>query len=589
MVGVSFFIKRWFMQLSRMLHLLGVLVLLATMALVGRVAVTEWQSVHSASQSLRLLDHLRLGLLAVEMVSRERGPTNAALGDVVPMAQSRRDALDQARTRTDQAFDALRGALAAVPGTEPGGGLAPRVEAAGLALQRARANVDETLRAPKDQRSAAAIRDAVYGMVSVVPLLAPVTNALASASQQAYPALSDDVQGARLAADLREYAGLLGSHFTAGLTKGQPFSAQERRAIDETRGRILQLQSLVALRVQLPDESAATLQAWNTVQARYFGAAQALLDTVLAQGVQDGRYDLSAADFAARYVPDMNPILALRDALLEQAHERAVREHDRAVRVLVWVLVGAGVSLLVLGGALYVVEHRVLSPLARITRALRALANNDLQAPLPQPVARDEMAEVMGAVRSLQIQTQRRQDLELEREQLIAQLTAQSETDYLTGLPNRRAFITAAQGVLSNALRYRFGAAVVVLDIDWFKQLNDRLGHAAGDKALLAVAEVLRSEVRQGDLSARFGGEEFVVLLSHCDQASGLQWAQRLCERIAQAQVLGATDHSVRITASLGVAHSMQSGFVLDSLLSAADAAMYEAKRTGRNRVVAAG
>lgn len=400
------------MQLSRMLHLLGALVLVATIALVGRMATTEWQSVHNASESLRLLDQLRLGLLAAEMVSRERGPTNGALGDAVPMRPTQAQALQDARARTNQAFSALSQAVASAPPHPPEGGvdLAQSMQTVEGALTKARAGVDQVLALPKEQRSAEAIRDAVYGMVAVVPLLAQVTNALASAVQQAYTAAGDDVQGARLAAELREYAGLLGSHFTAALVKGNPFSTAERSAIDETRGRIAQLRALVELRLQIPDKTGDVALAWSTVETRYFGVARALLDKVLAQGEGDGRYDLSAAEFAALYVPEMNPILAMRDALLAQARERASREHQRALRVLVWALAGSGLLLTVLAGAVYVIQHRVLRPLAQTTRALKALANDDLQAHLPDPVADDEMAAVIGAVRSLQSQTLRRQD-----------------------------------------------------------------------------------------------------------------------------------------------------------------------------------
>ncbi|PJI96176.1 diguanylate cyclase (GGDEF)-like protein [Acidovorax sp. 69] len=576
------------MQLSRMLHLLGALVLVATIALVGRMATTEWRSVHQASESLRLLDQLRLGLLAVEMVSRERGPTNGALGDALPLEAHRAQALQEARARTDQAFDALLQAVAFVPRPAVGSaGLAQSVQVARQALVKARSGVDEALAMPQSQRSATTIREAVYGMVAVVPLLAPVTNALASTAQHAYPVLSDDVQGARLAVDLREYAGLLGSHFTAALVKGEPFSPAERRAIDETRGRIAQLRALVELRLPLPGKSAAAVHAWGRVEARYFGVTQALLDTVLAQGDGDGHYGLSAAGFAALYVPEMNPILELRDALLVQAHEQASQEYQRALRVLIWALAGSGVLLVVLGGALYVIQYRVLQPLAKTTRALSALANDNLQAPLPELMADDEMAAVIGAVRSLQGQTMRRQELERERDRLIEQLKEQSETDYLTGLPNRRSFIAKARSVLAQAMRYDVDVALVVLDIDWFKQLNDTLGHAAGDKALLSVADVLRAQLREGDLVARFGGEEFVVLLRHCDREQGLQFAERLREMIAGAQVLGTADPAVAVTASLGIADSGRLGWGLDALLSAADAAMYQAKNAGRNRAVA--
>ncbi|MCO4093910.1 MAG: hypothetical protein HEQ37_07295 [Acidovorax sp.] len=140
----------------------------------------------------------------MEMVSRERGPTNAALGDAMPMTQERSDALQQARLRTDRALVALRDAVAGAAGS-PGmpAGLPTRVEAARVALAQARTVVDQTLTLPGARRSAERIRSAVYAMVSVVPLLAPINTALAGGAQHAYPTLGDEVQGALLAADLR--------------------------------------------------------------------------------------------------------------------------------------------------------------------------------------------------------------------------------------------------------------------------------------------------------------------------------------------------------------------------------------------------
>lgn len=532
------------------------------------------------------------------MLSRERGPTNAALGDGLPAAPERQQALRQARERTDHAFSQLQDSLAQAPQADHLDDARQRAQEVQAGLRAARAAVDDALALPKGERTHAMVTQAVHGMAALVPRMAPVTNVSARAALRAYPALGDEVHGARLATDLRDQAGLLGSHFTAAIVTGERFSDAERRAIDETRGGIAQLRAQLALRLQLPQTPGTVAEAWEAVAQRYFGHAQSLVQAVMDRGEQGGPYGLTAAQFAAQYVPDMDSFVHLRDALLQNARAKAAAEHARAVRVLAWVLSGATGLLLVLGGALLMIQRRVLWPLVQTTRALRALARGDLGAPLPVPRGDDEIAAVIGAARSLQVQTRQRHDLERERDQLIEQLRLQSETDFLTGLPNRRAFMAAAQGMLAAAARHGFAVAVVMLDIDRFKQLNDRRGHAAGDTALCAVARVLRAQLREGDLAARFGGEEFVVLLGYCDANQGQRFAERLRAAIAdtaislhEGEAAGSAvpQAVVKVTASLGVAGSASAGLVLGTLLSAADAAMYLAKQAGRDRVVVAG
>ena len=570
------------MSLSRLLGWLAALLVLATLALIGRTATTEWRSLADAQTSLQAVGQLRLALVAAEMVSRERGPTNGALGAAAPLTSGLREGLDKARDRTDRAFKDMQSVLHDQD-------TASRLTLARRSLDEARTAVDGTLALPLTDRSPQALRAAVYGMVAVVPMLAPISSKLAADAQRAYPALGDAVQAARLSSELREHAGLLGSHFTAGLAGQLPFTPDEVTAVEQTRGRIAGLRALLELRLLLPGQPVALADAWQHVQTQYFGAAGQLLVRVIAAGKSDGHHGLDPAAFAALYVPPMTTILGLRDVLLDQAMAEARVEYERATRALAWVVAGSAALLAVLGSALLMVHRRVLRPLVQTTRALKALADNPTDAALPAAAVDDEIAAVIDAARALQLQTRRRQALERERDALITQLQAQSNTDFLTGLPNRRAFFASAEGVMAQARRLGFGVAVVVLDIDHFKHLNDRRGHAFGDEALVAVANAVRSALRLGDLAARFGGEEFVVLLSHADQVQGMHLAERLREVIAATPVDPQADIPVRVTASLGMADSATHGLVLERLLSQADAAMYSAKQAGRNRVACAG
>jgi len=573
------------MLLSRLLPLLAALLALTTAALVGRLSVTAWQSDERAGVSLQSVKQLRLALVAAEMVSRERGPTNGMLGEALPPRSERVQALQEARARTDTAWLALGQALPAVASEALRRDAIQRLEVARAALTKARGAVDRTIAVPKEQRSPESIRAVVHEMVALVPILAPVVSMLANEAQQAFPALSDDVQSARLVSELREYSGLLGSHFTAALARRKPFTPEERLAIERTRGRIDELRFLLGVRIQGPGQSAGVTQAWDVVQEHYFGIAGQLVDRVIAAGETHGAYDLDPAAFASLYVPEMNVMFNLRDVLMDRAAERAKGELERSRRLLLLVAAVSLLVVIVLAATMAVVHHRVLRPLAETTQALKALARNDLQTKLPRPVANDEIAAVIGAVHTLREQTQQRERLEQERDGLIEQLRAQSNSDFLTGLPNRRAFFAAAERELALARRHGHVVAAILFDIDNFKAFNDRLGHAAGDCALMHVAQVVQRELRTGDLVGRYGGEEFVLLLSHCNSDLGMQFAERLRAAIAASPVTCAEGVKVHITASVGVADSRGEGLSLETLLSRADAAMYRAKAGGRNRV----
>ena len=156
-----------------------------------------------------------------------------------------------------------------------------------------------------------------------------------------------------------------------------------------------------------------------------------------------------------------------------------------------------------------------------------------------------------------------------------------AETDPLTELPNRRAFDRAL------ARGSRGSLALVALDIDHFKQVNDTLGHAAGDAALRHLARALREGLRDGDLAARVGGEEFEVLLPGGDLRLGLEVAERLRAQV-EARPFLVQGTEWRLTISCGVAAFPDPVPRADNLVEVADAALYQAKRQGRNRVVAA-
>ncbi len=165
-----------------------------------------------------------------------------------------------------------------------------------------------------------------------------------------------------------------------------------------------------------------------------------------------------------------------------------------------------------------------------------------------------------------------------------AQLELDASLDALTSLANRRLFDLRLREAVDRSARTGHPCALVVIDLDRFKSVNDGFGHAAGDEVLRGVATVLSKRLRASDLAARLGGEEFAVLLPGADLARGVEVAHELRSLIASSS-WPAMDPALRVTASLGVASSDEVGFVPGALMALADERLYLAKGLGRDRV----
>jgi len=155
-----------------------------------------------------------------------------------------------------------------------------------------------------------------------------------------------------------------------------------------------------------------------------------------------------------------------------------------------------------------------------------------------------------------------------------------SRTDSLTGLANRRYFQERYEHAFSLARRHNAPLSVVMLDLDHFKYVNDTYGHDAGDTVLKHFGQLVRQNCRHEDFAARFGGEEFIMYLSHTTAEEALELAERVRQIVAQADML---ENRHQVTVSIGVAHISEADSP-EALIKRADQALYAAKKAGRNR-----
>jgi diguanylate cyclase (GGDEF)-like protein len=171
-----------------------------------------------------------------------------------------------------------------------------------------------------------------------------------------------------------------------------------------------------------------------------------------------------------------------------------------------------------------------------------------------------------------------------EQRRALSDAERRAQTDPLTGVLNRRSLVERLDAACLRARARGLPIALLFIDLDHFKQINDSYGHAAGDACLRAIIGPIQAELRQSDVIGRYGGEEFVVILSSADMAAAHPIAERIRNRVAEIRVDG-FGPSIKLTCSIGVAASDTLGVWGEHLIAQADSAVYDAKRSGRNRV----
>src|SRR6266487_343105 len=228
--------------------------------------------------------------------------------------------------------------------------------------------------------------------------------------------------------------------------------------------------------------------------------------------------------------------------------------------------------LIVVGLFAYFLGLLITRPLGRLTGAAVKVAGGDLDVQLPV-VGGGELKYVTEVFNDM-VARLRESRKELER---------LSVTDDLTGLYNRRYLMEALANEVRRSRRLEHPCALLMADVDHFKEYNDAYGHLAGDEALTHIAAVLRDTTRDVDCAARYGGEEFVVLMPETKASGAIEMAQRIRTLLAADERVGG-----ELSISIGVAQFPEDGDAPEALLARADAALYRAKREGRDRVLRA-
>jgi len=363
------------------------------------------------------------------------------------------------------------------------------------------------------------------------------------------------------------------------------------------------------LQTQALDEARTRASRFQREVGRYAELAANGQETLLYQTLMTEADALVEAqsDFERRFVePGASPVDWYRhEGRLaydrnQAAIEALIAENDRrtawdiataqAKRQNLSLLAGTmlGATLLLVLTALLYVGARIVEPLARLTTAMRRLAQSDWTTEVPATDRRDEVGEMARAIQAFRRQGMAGEQAAEALRALNADLERLAMIDPLTAVANRRYFYQRASIEIGAAQRRRSPLACLMLDIDFFKSVNDAHGHAAGDQVLKRVAEIVLAGIRPYDLLGRLGGEEFAVLLPDADPATAATIAERLRVAVSAAPAL-VDGVALPVTVSIGISMLVPEDAAIDPLLDRADRALYEAKHGGRDRVAGPG
>ncbi len=674
----------------------------------GQVLSSEFSIWNKATQGESAARLAGLTFAASTRISFERGPTNGALGADLPLPDDRRKALTDNRAATDAALEAV---VQALPGSMAAAPIAQSVEATRQDLARVRQKVDRLLQEKLSNRSSAELNGVIAELIAVVPKLAPALNATEAAMARADPAITNLVTIARLSTEMRDYAGQLGSVFTAALIGKRPLTGDETALLEHINGYVAALNSQIRLSSNMLPHDEAMDRSLDEIDAHFFGAGKALVRGVADIGRTSGGYGMTPAEFAARYVPEMLSIVALRDAAVARFTDQIQQVTVSARGSLLANGLAVVILLGVVGTISGLIRERASKPLTALSSGLERMAGGEWGTAIQVETRSDEIGAVITAIGTMQasLLARERQNQTLmeekdrtadilrhtnllfdtalnnmshglllcdadmtvvvvnhkfyeiygidpaaagagtpyrdflalslaagnhpgctmddviaqcvprfqgkkrteamnrirsgrtiavsyermadggwigthedvtEREMAQANIAFMAHHDALTRLPNRVLFRDRIGQAIAQLGRDRM-FAVIHLDLDRFKQINDRLGHPAGDGLLVAVAHMLQSCVREGDTVARLGGDEFAILQLGIQQQSDVEL---LTDRILKAfrQPLDVLGQRILSATSLGVVIARHDNVSYDTLMRDADIALYQAKLEGR-------
>lgn len=528
-----------------------------------------------ARQNLFDIQHYRLILDTANLIAAERGPANIVMSEGVSSDGADAKRLRDIRSQVDAALDRLAAISEAPFGLHDHPIPFDNIAHVHANLVTARAKVDRLASVPNSVLKREAFQDAIEAMFAVSDSFRTIVAWRADQLVDHDTSLAAPALVGEMLTDLRDYGGRIASQIMAPLATKEPLPFQNIIESRQTQGRLLQIWQVISSRSTLYD-NASLLQKRAAIEDQFFGEGVPLIIDLILEGHFERRYSPTVAELTHRFVPTMRSIEAYRTDFLDAAVAYYAQARATALTTLIVVFLITCAIFAILVGLVLSIQTQIFRPLLQAHQAVLSLAKDAPDPGQQQPVKAGEIRSLFGALEVLREKLQ-------ERASVASRLRAEADTDDLTALLNRRAFGRIAHTFAAGNEQRE--VCLILMDIDHFKHVNDTWGHPTGDRVLIQTAELLRSHLRSGDIVARFGGEEFAILLPRGDLSAAISIGRKLRLALQNERFTTTNGTPFCVSASFGVARGGSGPVSWPSLLEKADDALYRAKSEGRNRV----
>ncbi|WP_136625062.1 GGDEF domain-containing protein [Aureimonas flava] len=529
-----------------------------------------------AGASLVELQLFELATAAATAITKERRPLELALSVDPEDAGDLQTELKAARNDADRAIARFRARVEAEKLQE-----GMNFNFLTALLREERRGADALLALPLEARQVSLQLRVARGMSAISQAYVPFVDKAAQRVIEADESLAGRVNVARLLGALYESATRLPSEVMPALKRSEVIPPEAVMTSMRVQQRILALWDVGVSQLEFGFDSPQLRQAHEDIRAIYFGKGFPFLTRAIETY---SRRPLNATERGDRisevYAPTTLPILRMRNLYVDAMMKEAVAIQESTLLQMKLVVFLTGLILVMTAIATWVLYRQMLRPLFGLRDQILALCER-------RPLSRRRYEGSVLAVRSLykaletlETRDHQRMVLEQERAELAEKLRTLSETDELTGLPNRRGLFARLDGLGEQGRDY----VAILGDIDHFKAVNDTYGHGPGDEVLAAFSACLRKRAGEDIVVARYGGEEFAIVV----RSDGLEMALAFAEELrgeVEGLAVRTTAGTIRITASFGLAHQGGPVASWQALFSIADRALYDAKAAGRNRV----